>query len=469
MSSETPRVHQVWFLRDVVYRISDAASIAAGLGVALWLTGVTRSEQYAAAAAAAILIHYVVAEANGMYRSWRTASAEREILCTLSTWAFTLPALLCVGAVTGYLGHYPTSLLVTWGVAGAMLVTGARMAMRTLQRILWAQGYHTRRFAIVGVNRLGFELAKSIADAPELGLKMAGFYDDRPAERLPPVPAELGHHAGNLDQLLDATRRREIETIYIAFPMRAEARIKAILDRLSDTTASVYFVPDFFVFELLHCRWTSVNGLPALSIFENPFYGVDGLVKRGLDLLLAALVLGFLSLPMLGIALAVKLSSPGPVFFRQRRYGLDGREIRVWKFRTMRVCEDGAEVKQATQGDARVTRLGALLRRSSLDELPQLFNVLEGTMSLVGPRPHASAQNEAYRKLIHGYMLRHKVKPGITGLAQVNGWRGETDTLVKMERRVEFDHRYIREWSLTLDLRILLKTVWVVLSRQNAY
>jgi putative colanic acid biosynthesis UDP-glucose lipid carrier transferase len=206
-----------------------------------------------------------------------------------------------------------------------------------------------------------------------------------------------------------------------------------------------------------------------VSIFENPFYGVDGMVKRASDLLLACLALAALGLPMAVIALAIKLGSPGPVFFRQRRYGLDGREILVWKFRSMRVCEDGAQVTQATKHDARVTPLGALLRKTSLDELPQLFNVLDGSMSLVGPRPHATAHNEQYRGLIHGYMLRHKVKPGITGLAQVSGWRGETDTLEKMQRRVECDHRYIREWSLWLDVKILFQTVLVVLSRKNAY
>jgi putative colanic acid biosynthesis UDP-glucose lipid carrier transferase len=169
------------------------------------------------------------------------------------------------------------------------------------------------------------------------------------------------------------------------------------------------------------------------------------------------------------MASLVKRSSPGPIFFRQRRYGLDGQEIWVWKFRSMNVCENGPQIEQATKEDPRVTRLGAILRKTSIDELPQLFNVLQGTMSLVGPRPHASAHNEQYRQRIAGYMLRHKVKPGITGLAQVNGWRGETDTLEKMEKRVEFDHRYIREWSLWLDLKILFKTVLVVFKGQNAY
>jgi putative colanic acid biosynthesis UDP-glucose lipid carrier transferase len=241
-----------------------------------------------------------------------------------------------------------------------------------------------------------------------------------------------------------------------------------VLNRLSDTTASVYVVPDFFVFELLHSRWTQIGNLPAVSVFENPFYGVDGFVKRALDVVLGTALLIVLAIPMLLIALAVKLTSPGPVIFRQNRYGQDGREIRVWKFRSMRVTENGQKIQQATLNDPRITKLGAFLRRTSLDELPQLINVIAGSMSLVGPRPHATAHNEQYRKLIPGYMLRHKVKPGITGLAQVNGWRGETDTDEKMQKRVEFDHKYIREWSPWLDIKILFQTVFTVLKGNNA-
>ena len=199
--------------------------------------------------------------------------------------------------------------------------------------------------------------------------------------------------------------------------MRAEDRINALLEELSDSTASVYLVPDFFVFRLLHSRWTDIQGLPAVSIFENPLYGVDGILKRSFDIVIASLLLTVLALPMLLIAVLIKLTSKGPVFFRQRRYGLDGKEIWVWKFRSMFVCEDGDEIKQAQDQDPRVTRLGSVLRRTSLDEIPQLLNVLQGTMSLVGPRPHATAHNEEYRRLISGYMLRHKVQRGITGLA----------------------------------------------------
>jgi putative colanic acid biosynthesis UDP-glucose lipid carrier transferase len=220
---------------------------------------------------------------------------------------------------------------------------------------------------------------------------------------------------------------------------------------------------------MLHSRWTDIGGLPAVSVFENPLYGVDGVVKRLFDVLAGLGILLLAAVPMLLTAIAIKLTSRGPVFFRQRRYGLDGNEILVWKFRSMRVCEDGAKVTQATKNDSRLTPIGGFLRKSSLDELPQLFNVIGGSMSLVGPRPHASAHNEQYRQMIEGYMLRHKIKPGITGLAQVRGWRGETDTLEKMQKRIECDHEYIREWSLGLDIKILFQTLFVVLKRQNAY
>jgi putative colanic acid biosynthesis UDP-glucose lipid carrier transferase len=300
-------------------------------------------------------------------------------------------------------------------------------------------------------------------------LKLVGYFDDRPEERNPDIPADLGRHAGTIQDLVAEAREGRVDRIYITFPMRAEERIRGVLDKLGDTTASVYVVPDFFVFQLLHSRWTDILGLPVVSVFENPFYGIDGLAKRLSDLLLGGILLALTAVPMAVIALLIRCTSPGPIFFRQRRYGLDGREIRVWKFRTMTVCEDGPQAVQAKREDPRVTRLGAILRKTSLDELPQLFNVLDGSMSLVGPRPHPHALNEEFRTQITGYMLRHKVKPGITGLAQVNGWRGETDSPEKMHKRIEFDHRYICEWSLWMDMKILLKTAVVVISGKNAY
>jgi putative colanic acid biosynthesis UDP-glucose lipid carrier transferase len=240
------------------------------------------------------------------------------------------------------------------------------------------------------------------------------------------------------------------------------------LNEFGNTTASVYIVPDFFVFELLHSRWTHVGGLPVVSVFESPVYGVDGWVKRALDLTLSLVGVVLISPVLVVCALLVKLTSKGPVFFRQKRYGLDGKEILVWKFRSMITCDNGPVVKQATKGDPRITRVGAILRKTSLDELPQLFNVIEGSMSLVGPRPLANAHNEHFRKLVRGFMMRHKVKPGITGLAQVEGSRGETETVEKMEARIALDHRYIREWSVWMDIKILIKTFMVVW-KQDAY
>lgn len=469
MQDESRTIHVPWPMRDLVYRLLDAGAILLTLVAVLSWTGQPSAEPYLLVGAAALAAHYLIAELTGAYRSWRGVGAEREVLCVGFNWALAVPAIVTLGYTVGLHGNYDRQAMLMWFVATLLALVASRSAVRSVQQMLRARGVNIRRFAIVGVNSLGVQLARNIEASPELGLVLAGFYDDRPKSRLPDLPDEVGQRVGDLSALVEACGRREVDTIYITFPMRAEARIRSILERLSDTTASVYIVPDFFVFELLHSRWTSINGLPAVSVFENPLYGAGGMLKRAMDLGLAIALLAMLAVPMLVIAAAIKLTSPGPVFFRQKRYGLDGREIGVWKFRSMRVCEDGAAVQQATKGDPRVTRVGGFLRSTSLDELPQLFNVLEGTMSLVGPRPLASKHNEQYRRLVRGYMLRHKIKPGMTGLAQVCGWRGEVDTLEKLENRIRCDHQYIREWSLWLDLRILFRTFFVVFSRQNAY
>jgi putative colanic acid biosynthesis UDP-glucose lipid carrier transferase len=467
------RIHQTTSLVTILQRLLDALGILVGLGWACTLATAAEGMPKTLSAASAIIIFYLLAEFTGMYRNWRGASAERELLCALGTWTITLPLVVILRWIRDWFGEptpqFVPRTLLAWFVLSAILLLGARLACRAAHRLLRAKGFNTRRFAIAGVNDLGFQLARNIEESPHLGLKLAGFFDDRPPHRIPNVPPEIGERVGTISQLVEQARSGQIEMIYITFPMRAEERIRRLLAQLSDTTTSVQIVPDFFVFELLHSRWTDIGGLPVVSVFEHPFYGADGLLKRSTDIVLATLLLMLLAMPMSAVALAVKVTSPGPVFFRQRRYGMDGREIKVWKFRSMRVCDDGPLVRQATQNDPRLTPIGGFLRKTSIDELPQLFNVLCGTMSLVGPRPHATAHNEEYRRRIQGYMLRHKVKPGITGLAQVNGWRGETDTLYKMEKRIEYDHQYIREWSLWNDFKILAQTVFTVLRRDNAY
>jgi putative colanic acid biosynthesis UDP-glucose lipid carrier transferase len=468
MATAPRSIQQPVSLVGLFYRLVDLASIAGGWVLAERLTSPIAVD-YVLATAVAVVAHTLLAEVTGLYRSWRGASTCREVWCTFITWSLALATALALAWAADYPLTGALRQIEAWGAATLVLMIIAHAALRFTRRVLWQRGLNTQPAAIVGVTELGIQLGHNLNAAPELGLKLVGYYDDRPPERNPDVPLGMKPQIGTIADLLADIKAGFVRRIYITFPMRAEDRIRDVLKSLADSPASVYIVPDFFVFQLLHSRWTDIGGLPTVSIFENPLYGIDGAVKRAFDLVVGGLLLVLLGVPMALIALAVRLTSRGPAFFRQRRYGLDGKAILVWKFRSMRVCENGAAVKQATRDDPRITPLGAILRKTSLDELPQLFNVIGGSMSLVGPRPHAAAHNEQYRRLIEGYMLRHKVKPGITGLAQVRGWRGETDTLEKMQKRVECDHEYIREWSLWRDTKILFQTAFVVLRRQNAY
>jgi len=350
-----------------------------------------------------------------------------------------------------------SSHLVLWFLIALLFILLFHMLSRGLFVWMSERGWSSRRCAILGNNELGRQLADAASLDRDLGLKIVGIYDENP-----------GATAQDFEALLAAIEQKRIDTVFLAVPIHMDQVIRGWIDRLADTTASVYLVPNLDAFDYLYSRWGFVGGHTVVSIFETPIYGIDGCLKRVVDVVLSSIGL-MLSAPiMLLSAVAIKLTSKGPILFRQRRYGLDGQEILVWKFRTMTTMDDGAEVKQATKNDPRVTPVGRLLRRTSLDELPQLFNVLRGSMSLVGPRPYAIAHNEQFRSLIRGYMLRHKVKPGITGLAQVLGSRLETDTVDKMRARIELDHRYIRDWSLWLDLKIIVKTIAVVL-RQEAH
>lgn len=468
MPNGSRNIHAHRTFGGALARLMDAGCIVWSLYLAVQFSYLP-NEQFALVASIAVALYYLMAEVTGIYRSWRGEAGHRETLAILATWSGTLIALLTLGFLTKFTAEFSRSAILVWFLAAPLLITSNRVLTRAIQRWLHAKGLNTRTCAIIGVTELGVQLARNIEDSPEMGLRLVGFFDDRPEERTADLPSSVGDKIGDLEHLFDRARKNDIDRIYITFPMRAEDRIRQVLAQFGDTTASVYVVPDFFVFELLHSRWSTIGGLPAVSVTETPFYGAYGLLKRLSDLVLACLILTIVALPMVVISLLIKITSRGPIFFRQRRYGLDGREILVWKFRSMTVCDDGENIAQATRNDQRITSLGALLRKTSLDELPQLFNVLAGSMSLVGPRPHATAHNEEYRSLIPGYMLRHKVKPGITGLAQVEGWRGETDTLEKMENRIACDHDYIRQWSLWMDMKILFRTIFVVLSRKNAY
>jgi putative colanic acid biosynthesis UDP-glucose lipid carrier transferase len=454
---------------DMLARIADAFWICAGLFVACWLYPEHWEVRHSSAAAVGVVLFYLVAQAQGLYRAWRAEPIKSEFTRVWVCWAFVIPLLLMLGFMTKTSEAYSRIIMLMWFMFAPALVSAWRVALRIMLQEVRARGFNTRNVAIAGASPLGEEVARSIRHSPWMGMNMVGFYDDRHISRLHPIDPLAGEVKGDLDKLLAEAREGLIDVVYIALPMRAEPRINAIIRRLQDTTASVYLAYDFGGFDVLRAQWGQVGNVPVMSVVENPFHGVEGFAKRVEDLLIGGLIMIMIAIPMLAIALAVKLTSRGPVFFRQRRYGLNGEEIRVLKFRSMTVMEDGAEVKQAVKNDVRVTKVGAILRRTSLDELPQFIQVLTGEMSIVGPRPHAIAHNEQYRALIQGYMLRHKVKPGITGWAQVNGWRGETDTLDKMQKRVEYDLAYIRDWALWMDLKIILMTVLGAFRGKNAY
>ncbi len=385
------------------------------------------------------------------------------------TWLVVSGLLFLFAYGSGYLRYFDIDLLKTWWWAAPASQIGAHFLLRwAAPKIIELQG-RGRRAVVAGMNAQGIELARRLEGNPYSSVRVTGFFDDRGADRVNPIDERA--LLGKIAELPTYVKRYQIDQIYVSLPMASQPRILSLLDELRDTTASIYFVPDIFVTDLIQGRMDSVSGLPVVAVCETPFTGWSGMVKRGSDIVLSSLILLAMSIPLLVVAAAVKLSSPGPVIFKQRRYGLDGHEIVVYKFRTMTVLEDGAAVVQVRKGDSRVTPLGRILRRTSLDEFPQFINVLQGRMSIVGPRPHAVAHNEMYRKLIKGYMVRHKVKPGITGWAQVNGYRGETETLEKMSARIDHDLDYLRNWSLRLDLYIVARTVWVILfeRERNAY
>lgn len=396
-----------------------------------------------------------------------TLSPRVVLIDVLLSWGTTMALLLAAGFVTGYVRAFPQDLLLTWLVATPLIDTAAWWLLRqTAPALVRLQGPPDRAL-VVGMNHQGLVLAESLKATAFNNIEVVGFVDDRSRERL--QADDRFALLGRFDHLAEVIHSQRISLIYISLPMASQPRILKILDDLKDTTASIYFVPDMFVTDLIQSKPTVLCGVPVISVCDTPFQGINGLLKRSSDVLLSSFILLGLAPVMLTIALAVKLGSPGPVVFKQRRYGQDGGEIVVYKFRSMTVAEDGPEIRQAQRDDKRITPLGAFLRKTSLDELPQFINVLQGRMSIVGPRPHAVAHNELYRKLIKGYMVRHKVKPGITGWAQVNGYRGETDTLEKMEGRIEYDLDYLRNWSLKLDVLIILKTIRLVFKDQQAY
>lgn len=450
-------------------RLTDLVIVGSCLWLILLVYDEPLTDRYELALVSGVGLFVFFAQFHDLYRSWRGAPLWQEGVRLWWVWVGVILGLLLFAYAAKTSAEYSRKVMLTWFLLTPAILTVWRIGLHLIVGSMRQQGINTKSVAIVGARDLGARLANICLGAPWMGFHVVGFYDDRAPAGSRPLASKPVKVVGNLDDLVAHSRSGSIDIIYITLPMRAEKRIQQLITRLSDTTVSVYMVPDFFMFDLMNANWTHIGELPAVSIHETPYYGVDSWIKRIEDIIIGSAILAVVAIPMIVIAAFIKGTSPGPVIFSQKRYGLMGQPIEVWKFRTMHVCDGDSEVKQATEDDPRVTRLGKFLRRTSLDELPQFINVLQGRMSIVGPRPHAVAHNEQYRKLISGYMLRHKVKPGITGWAQVNGWRGETETVDKMRARVEHDLAYIRNWSLWLDLKIIFATVFRGFTGRNAY
>jgi putative colanic acid biosynthesis UDP-glucose lipid carrier transferase len=458
-SSEPPTVA---LLRHVL----NPSVIVLTLGFCVFLFSQELTPAYFALAALAFLIASQVVSEPVMDCSARNGLTNLLQHRIFAEWLLVSAALLLMAFAFKVTETFSRRVILTWFAITPFVVVAAEAGLRRYAAFSALRGKIQQSHVIIGANEAGSRLARRLMAHPHLGL-FKGFFDDRDTERLPDMPQE--QLLGGMADIINYVRINAVSNIYICLPMRADERVTKLLEELKDTTASVYFVPDIFMFDLIQARVCDIDGIPMLAVCETPFAGLDGVIKRASDIVFSSVLLAVLWPLLLLIAIGVRMSSPGPILFRQRRYGMYGEAINVFKFRSMTVCEDGAKVTQAQRNDARVTRFGGFLRRTSLDELPQLFNVFLGSMSLVGPRPHAVAHNEEYRRIIEGYMLRHKVRPGITGWAQVNGLRGETDTVDKMQRRVEFDLDYLRNWSLGLDLTILLRTASLVWRDRNAY
>jgi putative colanic acid biosynthesis UDP-glucose lipid carrier transferase len=455
---------------NAIARLADSAIIFLTFVSIVDILAVDWMPLYLPVVLIAMVLFNFFAESQDAYRSWRGTGIRAEISAVLFSWVMTVVSLILADWLVFETDIYYATLMQTWLVVVPIQLIAWHAVVRVMLSYFRSKGHNSRQVAIVGATPLGNRLRQAFQNMDWSGLKFVGYYDDRAdvsGDRR--LDGEGVNIVGGTEQLISDCKSGAVDTVYITISMSAEKRIKTLTEKLADSTASVYFVPDLFTFNLLNSRWVDYQGITAVSIYETPFAGLDSLLKRIEDIVLSTIILTLITPIMLIIALTIKLTSPGPVLFKQTRYGADGDEIKVWKFRSMTTQDNGEHIQQATKGDPRITPFGAFMRKTSLDELPQFFNALSGSMSIVGPRPHAVAHNEEYREKIQGYMLRHKVKPGITGLAQINGFRGETDTLDKMEGRVHYDLKYIQTWSIGLDLKIIFLTIFKGFVNKNAY
>lgn len=453
---------------ELIYRGIDSLVILCTLFLTYLYTGFYYPEGYLIAGLASIIFFSLISRFTDVYTSWTARPFGEEVLHIVSLWLATYLLLIFIAFITKTSAHFSRVALISWLLLTPTLLVIARYSLRRIFSYLKILGVNNQMVVIAGMTENGLRFARELESNPDLGYQIAGFYADDKS----PLYAKIRKHypvIGNYNDLVQDARTGKWDQIYLALPIESKKRITHIIERLANTATPIRMLPDYFTSNLLKSKYLEIVKTPVLAIYDSPLTAKNAFIKRLEDVIIGSAILLLISPIMLVIAIAVKLTSKGDILFKQDRYGLKGERIKVWKFRSMGVCENDGTVTQATRNDVRITKVGKFLRKTSLDELPQFINVLMGTMSIVGPRPHAVVHNEEYRELIPGYMLRHLVKPGITGWAQINGWRGETDNLYKMRKRVDFDLEYMREWTLWLDIKIIIFTIFRGFNDKNAF
>ena len=414
------------------------------------------------------ILSLVIFPLFGLYHSWRGQSLFHQVRMVFLAWGAVIVSGILFLFLLKYSEAFSRIWLAYWFVLGVVLILLIRLLAYWSLRLMRSKGLNYKSVVIIGAGDLGKEVLQRVSCSAWTGFKVVAIFDDN-------KDLQGGNIYGvsvktEVDNIANYVSDNNIDEVWLALPLNAEDRMKVLVDQLSSTSANVRLIPDIFGLSILNHGFTEIAGMPVVDLCTSPMRGFNRTLKSVEDKVLAFIILIMISPVLLIIAISIKLTSKGPVLFKQKRHGWDGQIITVYKFRSMKVHDEfNGTVTQAIKRDPRITKLGAFLRRTSLDELPQFYNVLQGRMSIVGPRPHAVAHNEHYKEVVDQYMLRHKVKPGITGWAQINGWRGETDTLEKMQKRIDYDLYYIENWSLWFDLKIIFLTIFKGFVDKNAY
>lgn len=471
-----PRRPLLFELTSLLLRLAEVSTlIAVSLAIVVvrgYALGDVLEGDYVGPTLIGAIFYFGLAEVTGAYDLDVRFSVRSAWSRLLTAWLAASMFMMTLSFFLHASENFSRGWALSWFILGAISLCIVRGTMIAWMRSLRRTGAFNERVAIFGAGSQGDRLARHITRSSSLTISLVGFFDDRAGERLPVRETTLPV-CGNLNDLIAEIRAGKLDQVVVALPWSADSRLQKVVAELAVTPVRIRLAPDLASFAFGHRPIVLLDSLPLLTLFERPLSGLDSLLKRAEDVLLGTLLL-ILTFPVLAAAaIAIKLHDGGPIFFRQAREGFNNRHFDIWKLRTMRVesCETD-EIRQAQRDDARITPIGRMLRRTSIDELPQLLNVLRGEMSIVGPRPHAPstrAGDRLFSDIITTYAARHNVKPGITGWAQISGWRGETDSEEKLLKRLEHDLYYIENWSLLFDIYIIIKTGATMFFSRQAY